>query len=155
MEDSDTETDSISADKNVPMGKDMETKGAGEKDTTVYGVTNPRKRKALTEETLCGTLGIQRMAAEFKDVCKFNGRGYEAMDLRNMLGKYKEWAFQMHPSNNFIDVLHAVEVLGSKAYVRQGINRLRDIERDRYIVSCKTHSSCCNLKLIRFVWHLL
>lgn len=48
---------------------------------------------------------------------------------------YNEWAYQLFPGVNTADLLDTVGKMGSKPAVKAYMNRLRDTERDRYIVS--------------------
>eukprot|EP01034_Spumella_vulgaris_P028672 gene28672-35571_t len=45
-----------------------------------------------------------------------------------------EWAFQLHPGIAFQDFLSKCESLGGKGKVRNTLQNLRDIERDRYVL---------------------
>lgn len=48
---------------------------------------------------------------------------------------YNEWAFQLFPGMNRDDLLDTVGKMGSKPAIKAHLNRMRDTERDRYIVS--------------------
>ena len=50
------------------------------------------------------------------------------------MNMYKEWAFQLYPGLNFLDLLKAVQGYGSKGRVKTLLNELRDKEKLRYMV---------------------
>lgn len=52
-----------------------------------------------------------------------------------MICLYKEWAFQLFPGMSRDDLLEAVGKMGTKPAIKAHMNKLRDMERDRYIVS--------------------
>jgi hypothetical protein len=94
---------------------------------------NPKKRKALTEEVLCDKLGLERVYREFPATCKYKGRGCEQQYLKNLIGRYKEWAFQLYDQLAYTDLLGTVETLGTRPRVKQYMTVLRERERVRYM----------------------
>jgi hypothetical protein len=48
---------------------------------------------------------------------------------------YQEWAFQLFPGLARDDLIDGVAKMGSKPLVRSHLMRMRDRERDRYMVS--------------------
>ncbi len=111
-----------------------------EKDSKPQADEFVKKKKArfvkpLSEEMLCAPDGLLRIYEEFPKACPFRGRGSEAKDLKRLTTLYKEWAFQLHPGIAYQDFLVKCESLGSKGTMRNCLERLRDQERDRYVVS--------------------
>ena len=104
-----------------------------EEAPVVTALPNPKKRKALTEDVLCDKLGLERIYNEFPAACKYRGRGCEQQYLKNLIGRYKEWAFQLYDGLAYTDLLGTVETLGSKGRVRGYLAQLRDRERVRYM----------------------
>lgn len=142
--DDDTEHDGSSDEKDdgsVDSAKakneeSKDQKGEKKAEEEVLLQTTKRQRffKPFTEELLTDRDGLRRIYEEFPRQCKYVVRGSEAVYLSRLLGLYKEWAFQLHPGIAFNDVLRKTESLGSRAKVRVELAKLRDIERDRYIV---------------------
>ena len=95
--------------------------------------TTKKARRTFDERILTNRDGLLRIYTEFPSACKFRGVGHEAQDIKNMLNKYKEWAFQLYPGLAFPDILSRCETLGSKAVVRSYAENLRDRERSRYL----------------------
>lgn len=124
---SDTEEEIPDHEHNIEETKE------GEAVAVALAAVNPRKRKALTEEVLCDKLGLERMYQEFPTACKYKGRGCEQQYLKNLIGRYKEWSFQLFEGLAYTDLLNTVEALGSKPRVKQYMLSLRDRERIRYM----------------------
>jgi hypothetical protein len=59
----------------------------------------------------------------------------QVSDLNNLIMMYKEWAFQLYPGMSRDDLMDDAAKMGSKPSVKGYMSRLRDDERDRYIVS--------------------
>lgn len=91
--------------------------------------------KPFTEDILTLPDGLQRIYEEFPFPRNFRGKGYEQGDIKQLMSMYREWAFQLHPSLAFTDILNKCEALGSKGKTRITLQDLRERERDRYIVS--------------------
>lgn len=106
-----------------------------EEEVLLQVTKRPRMAKPFTEELLTSWDGMKRIYEEFPMKCRFNARGSEAAYLWRLLGLYKEWAFQLHPGLAFNDILRKTETLGARGKVRVELSRMRDIERDRFIVS--------------------
>lgn len=94
-----------------------------------------RVDKPFDENMLTSGNGLERIYQEFPNIYKCGGRGSEAKSLKKLTAMYKEWAFQLHRGLAFQDVLSRCEALGSRGQVRSQMDRLREAERDRYIVS--------------------
>lgn len=96
-----------------------------------------KRARPFNEDLLCGDEGLLRVYEEFPIGCKFKteSRGSESAYLRRLITMYKEWAFQLHPGIAFSDVLHKCESLGVKSKVRGLLEKLRERERERYVVS--------------------
>jgi hypothetical protein len=124
--------DNTSVDSAKNRGKKDEKK---EEEVLLQVTKRPRMAKPFTEELLTSWDGMKRIYEEFPMKCRFNARGSEAAYLWRLLGLYKEWAFQLHPGLAFNDILRKTETLGSRGKVRVELSRMRDIERDRFIVS--------------------
>lgn len=92
-----------------------------------------RYSKPFNEELLLGSDGIDKIYAEFPYLCK--PQGSEVAFLSRLIANYQEWAFKLHPGLSFQDIVSKCEQLGTKGKVRSSIQRMRDRERDRYIVS--------------------
>lgn len=48
---------------------------------------------------------------------------------------YKEWAFQLHPGVSTADLFLKCDKLGATSRVKNYMQELRSMERDRYLVS--------------------
>jgi hypothetical protein len=114
--------------------KDQKGEKKSEEEVLLQTTKRQRFFKPFTEELLTDRDGLRRIYEEFPRQCKYVARGSEAVYLSRLLGLYKEWSFQLHPGIAFNDVLRKTEALGSRARVRVELAKLRDIERDRYIV---------------------
>jgi hypothetical protein len=90
------------------------------------------KRILFDENLLCSEEGLIKIYETFPKACKFYGRGYEAVDLRNMLKLYKEWSFFLHPGIAFQDVLNTCERFGHMKQTKETLDKLRNFERARY-----------------------
>lgn len=106
-----------------------------EEEVLLQTTKRPRNIKPFTEDLLTSYDGLRRIYDEFPNQVKYIARGSEAAYLSRLLGLYKEWAFQLHPGLAFNDLLRKTETLGSRSRVRIELSKLRDMERDRYIVS--------------------
>ena len=149
-DDDDDDTDiSIVDDENNEKGS-KEGAGGGDGDgdgdnikadeePTIELLKEKKKRKLLrpfNEDLLVGKDGLIRIYEDFPQKCRLNGgRGNEAQDLKRLTTMYKEWVFQLHPGMSFQDALVRSENLGSKGKVRTYLNKLRDREKCRYLVS--------------------
>ena len=60
---------------------------------------------------------------------KSRGKGHEQKDLRDLIEKYKEWAFIMYPSMRFEDVITKTQKFSSNNMVKSHVQKLRD-QRD-------------------------
>lgn len=58
----------------------------------------------------------------------------QAEDLRTLLRRYMEWAYQLFPNLAFEDFLPTLQKLSGKARVRRAIEDLREKQRQRYLV---------------------
>jgi hypothetical protein len=97
----------------------------------------PRYNKPLTEELLLSVNGIEKVYNEFPLYLKSSSvtSGHEGAYLTTLLTHYKNWHFQVFPGASFSDFISKTDTLGSKSRIRSYMNRLRDKERDRYLVS--------------------
>ncbi len=139
-DDASTENDNFNDNSSVDSAKGKDDKKETDKkkkedEVLLQTTKRPRFAKPFTEDLLTSWDGMRRIYEEFPNKCKFNARGSEAAYLSRLLGLYKEWAFQLHPGLAFNDVLRKAEALGPKGRVRLELTRLRESERDRYIVS--------------------
>lgn len=62
----------------------------------------------------------------------------QAEDLRTLLRRYMEWAYQLFPNLAFEDFLPTLQKLSGKARVRRAIEDLREKQRQRYLVRAPT-----------------
>ena len=93
-----------------------------------------RHNKPFNEDLLISDAGMSRIYREFPLAINYQARGSEAAYLKRLITLYKEWAFQLHPGLSFNDVMLKCEALGSKAVVRNHLQHLREMERERYMV---------------------
>lgn len=120
------------AEKSAQSG---EGKGPAVPEVELLKTKRAKVMRPFTEDLLVGQHGLQVMYNEFPLKCKFPGRGHEGKYLKNLLSMYKEWAFQLHPGLSFEDVLQKCDTLSSRGQVRSYMTHLRDVERNRYVVS--------------------
>jgi hypothetical protein len=97
----------------------------------------PRYNKPLTDDLLLSVNGIEKVYNEFPLYLKSSSvtSGHEGAYLTTLLTYYKNWQFQIFPGASFSDFISKTDTLGSKSRIRSYMNRLRDKERDRYLVS--------------------
>mmetsp|Transcript_9910 Transcript_9910/g.10012 ORF Transcript_9910/g.10012 Transcript_9910/m.10012 type:complete len:359 (+) Transcript_9910:61-1137(+) len=122
---------------NIKRKSDASTadnKNGGEDEDATELKRTKRKVRRFDEDVLIGRDGIERIYEEFPKACKFQGRGFEALDLKRLTTLYKEWAFQLFPNLAFEDLLSSTEKLGAKGKVRTVIENLRTRERERYML---------------------
>jgi len=111
----------------------LKTSGDVEGEKIKNGVTK-KTRRVFDESVLCNPDGLRRIYEEFPNACNFRGRGHEAQDIKRLISKYKEWAFQLYPNIAFPDMLNRLDSLGKKGAVSIEMEKLRDRERNRYLV---------------------
>eukprot|EP00794_Sanderia_malayensis_P012667 gene12667-13967_t len=69
----------------------------------------PRKPGAyMNIDRLGGPRGVKLLPQHFSKV-KFRGKGHEKKDLDKLLGIYEQWAHNMFPKSQFIDVVDRIE----------------------------------------------
>jgi len=90
--------------------------------------------KPFTEGDITGPGGISYIYKTFPRCFQARGSGYESHDLNRLICMYKEWAFRLYPGLAFPDLIAKVDQLGGKGVVRNELDRLRDDERNRYLV---------------------
>jgi hypothetical protein len=131
--------DIMATNKNIIKGSIQIDSDVDDK-TTIEIKKKPRKRRGVpfSEDILTSPDGLERLYHDFSRAQNqkplFRGRGYEEQDLKNMLRMYKDWAFNLYPGLSFIDLLNRIESLESKPKVRACMGRLRETERNRYLV---------------------
>lgn len=54
------------------------------------------------------------------------GKGQEQSDLRNLIEKYREWAFIMYPAMRFEDIVKKTQKFSSSNIVKNHLQKLRD-----------------------------
>jgi hypothetical protein len=140
---SDEETVDDGSDASTEMDKpetgekpdDSNKKREGEPEAEeLLRTKRARFMRPFTEDHLVGIDGLRRIYDEFPLNCKYEARGSELAYLRKVITMYKSWAFQLHPGVAFKDVVSKCENLGAKGKVRTHLMRLREDERDRYLV---------------------
>ena len=147
MSDSESDTESIS--KKRPLLDDEEAAVKTETNEPVEELLKVKRKryvKPFTEELLVNPNGLEKIYNEFPLYCPYDKRSFsvpykpnahasfEGEYLKRLLSKYKEWAFQLHPGVSFPDVINKCELLGSRGRIRGYVARLRERERDRYMV---------------------
>ncbi len=115
-------------------------KVANDKNEEVVDLKIEAKKRKLArkfdEDLLIGKDGLTRIYEDFPRNSRLNGgRGYEAEDIKRLTSIYKEWIYQLHPGFSFQDALMRSENLGSKGKVRHYLDKMRDREKGRYLVS--------------------
>uniref|UniRef100_A0A1A9WKZ2 TIMELESS-interacting protein n=1 Tax=Glossina brevipalpis TaxID=37001 RepID=A0A1A9WKZ2_9MUSC len=85
-------------------------------------VRNPRLR--LTVQTLSGLRGIQTIEDYFRNI-EYKGKGYEKLDLDEIMQRLQHWAHRMYPTYKFDDVLSKIEQLGKKKPLQVHMSRYR------------------------------
>jgi TIMELESS-interacting protein len=75
----------------------------------------------LDPERLKGPRGIAVIENAFKDF-KFNGKGYERVDLSRVMKIMEHWAHRLYPRFQFDDCLDKIEKLGQKKTVQVNIS---------------------------------
>jgi hypothetical protein len=121
------------------------------KDDKILCRQKSAKRKIFPEELLCSSGGLQEIYNTFPQKCKFRGRGHETADLKNLISKYKEWAFLLTPGTAFPDVLLSCERFGPKKLTFETLQAMREAERDRYIADVDAG----NVQTTNFFYSLL
>jgi len=106
--------------------------GGADGAATLLKVT--KKRRTFNEAVLTNRDGLLRVYQDFPTACPFRGRGHEAADVKRLMSRYREWAFQLYPGLAFPDLLARCETLGTKAHVRAYCENMRERERCRYLV---------------------
>lgn len=110
-------------------------------DKSIILIKKKPKRRGVpfSEDVLTSPDGLDRLYNDFSRAQNkkplFRGRGYEEQDLKNMLRMYKDWGFNLYPGLSFTDLLNSIERLESKPKVRACMGRLRNKERNRYLVN--------------------
>ena len=93
-----------------------------------------RTGKPFTEADIVGPGGLSYIYKIFPRVFHARGTGHESHDLNRLICMYKEWAFRLYPGLAFPDLIAKVDQLGGKGIVRNELDRLRDDERNKYLV---------------------
>lgn len=139
MEESEEESSDLEVEAAGEEKKQEEEKqGEEKKDDDQQPKKQRRKAPVFTENHLLGANGLSLVYETFPDKCRFRGRGYEAKDLDQLIGAYRQWAYHLFPNLAFEDLLLRVEKMGSKAIVRNHLAELRTRERDSYIVRLRS-----------------
>ena len=135
-----------------PIAEELKRDDEGPQPEKLLKKKRIRVDKPFDENMLTSGNGLERIYQEFPNIYKCGGRGSEAKSLKKLTAMYKEWAFQLHRGLAFQDVLSKCETLGSKGQVRSHLHRLRELERDRYIVSFWSLSVI--IPCLLYVWSL-
>lgn len=93
-----------------------------------------RTGRPFTEADIVGSGGIAYIYKTFPRILNVRTPGNESNDLNKLICMYKEWAFRLYPGLAFPDLITKVDQLGSKGVVRSELDRLRDEERNKYLV---------------------
>jgi hypothetical protein len=89
-----------------------------------------KRKKELDVDLLLSPDGLQAIYDNFPKKCKFRGRGFEASDLRNLIGSYKLWAWMLLPGTAFVDFIPKCEKLGSDKRMRAAMDQWRQEENE-------------------------
>ncbi|EKX45678.1 timeless-interacting protein [Guillardia theta CCMP2712] len=83
------------------------------------------------QEKLISPDGLTKLYRIFRDT-KFKGKGHEKTDLKLMMSKYQEWAYQLCPALSFDDVIFKVESVGNTFMIQRALDAYREVEADKY-----------------------
>jgi hypothetical protein len=121
-----------------------------EASTELLKTKKARHFKPFTEDLLVCPDGLEKVYNEFPLKLKYTKNMTEGQYLKRLITSYKEWAFQLHPGISFTDVVSKCESLGSKGKTRTCMGRIRERERDRYLVSRLSSDQYVKLTVISF-----
>ena len=120
----------VSSDLQVGDGCSLHPTGLGsytwtkDADSTVASAKPRRKRRVFTVDDLIGERGIRALLSTLPTI-KWQGYGYEAADLHQLMFLYKVWAKEMYPFDHFQVVMRRSEVMGASSRVQRYMDAFR------------------------------
>lgn len=138
----DLSSDDDSEAESVNRKRSAEEKNDKDNNEPVEQLLKTKKARSrpFSDDLLVSPNGLEKIYFEFPLYYKYSAGRHgtsttaEGDFLKRILTGYKEWAFQLHPGVSFTDAVGKCEVLGSKSRVRNYMMKMRDKERDRYMV---------------------
>ena len=98
-------------------------------DSTVASSKPRRKRRVFNVDDLIGERGLRALLSTLPRM-KWQGYGYEAADLHQLLLLYKVWAKEMYQFDHFQVLMKRMEVMGASSRVQRYMDAFRYPEEE-------------------------